>query len=186
MVSENDESFFVHVAIASAVCVCVGAQIMGTIHGDRIADAYFFSELFARYGEREAIDFLIASAEQNKCATMTRSRSTWSIGSASSGSQTSYAGTSPSILSSLNYGYLKSVRDRPCPLGSGSTSAASSKECDPSSEAHGRDSRESFERVERESFDRMHQTLGPRAGLLYTDAAHLIMDEGDDLSSDSL
>jgi len=160
--------------------------------GGSVADSYFFSELCTRYGECKAIDFRIASTEQSTRATRRESTSSMgspssgsrpsSIGSALSGSRTgsraSYASISPSILNS-------SMSDRPRPFSTGSTSAASGRSCatcrsaaGSSSETQGRDSFESFET--------MRHTLGARAGLLYTDAAHLVMDEGDEMRRNSL
>ena len=160
--------------------------------GGSVADSYFFSQLCTRYGECKAIDFRIASTEQSTCATRRVSTSSMgspssgsrppSIGSASSGSRTgsreSYASISPSVLSS-------SMSDRPCPFSTGSASAASGRPCatcrsaaGSSSETQGRDSFESFETF--------RHTLGARAGLLYTDAAHLVMDEGDEMRRNSL
>lgn len=155
--------------------------MVGAACGGRIADSYFFSELCTHYGEQQAINFLIARREQRQHAPFTRSASTSSMGSASSRSpQASCTSTSSSMWSSSSYTYLKSAR--PCQLSSGSihhgsTSAASDKAsttCRCSSETHGR-----------ESFERMRHSLGASAGLLYTDAAHLVMDEADALSSDS-
>jgi len=51
-------------------------DVVGAVHSGSIADSYFFSKLFARYGERKATEFVITSTEQYKCATMTRSPST--------------------------------------------------------------------------------------------------------------